>query len=138
MTVLADTFKPSTFVDAFTFIGNHGWLIWHKTVEQLVLSGSAMGVGSFGVRSSECPDEGVFEGAPCCACWTWPFGVGTRPTSVRRGRAGTWKTASFAIHGKSNKCSASDASSAARSRLRRFTGFCGKDIALHSNSGGWG
>ena len=44
MTVLADTFKPSTFVDAFTFIGNHGWLIWHKTVEQLVLSGSAMGV----------------------------------------------------------------------------------------------
>jgi osmoprotectant transport system permease protein len=44
MTLLADTFKPSTFVDAFTFIGDHGWLIWHKTVEQLVLSGSAMGV----------------------------------------------------------------------------------------------
>jgi len=44
MSVLADTFRPSTFVDAFTFIGNHGWLIWHKTVEQLVLSGSAMGV----------------------------------------------------------------------------------------------
>jgi len=44
MSVLGDTFKPSTFVDAFTFIGNHGWLIWHKTVEQLVLSGSAMGV----------------------------------------------------------------------------------------------
>ncbi len=44
MTGLADTFQPSTFVDAFRFIGDNGWLIWHKTVEQLVLSGSAMGV----------------------------------------------------------------------------------------------
>ncbi|HST24665.1 MAG TPA: ABC transporter permease subunit [Gaiellaceae bacterium] len=42
--ILADTFQPSTFVDAFRFIGDHGWLIWHKTVEQLILSGSSMGV----------------------------------------------------------------------------------------------
>jgi len=41
---LADTFKPSTFLDAFRFIGDNGWLIWHKTVEQLILSGSSMGV----------------------------------------------------------------------------------------------
>jgi osmoprotectant transport system permease protein len=42
--ILSDTFQPSTFVDAFRFIGNNGWLIWHKTVEQLVLSAAAMGV----------------------------------------------------------------------------------------------
>jgi osmoprotectant transport system permease protein len=42
--VIADTFKPSTFVDAFRFIADHGWLIWHKTVEQLVLSGASMGI----------------------------------------------------------------------------------------------
>jgi len=41
---LSDTFKPSTFLDAFRFIGDNGWLIWHKTVEQLILSGSSMGV----------------------------------------------------------------------------------------------
>jgi len=42
--ILADTFQPSTFLDAFRFIGNHGWLIWHKAFEQLVLSAAAMGV----------------------------------------------------------------------------------------------
>jgi osmoprotectant transport system permease protein len=42
--ILGDTFKPSTFVDAFRFIGDHGWLIWHKTVEQLALSGASMGI----------------------------------------------------------------------------------------------
>jgi osmoprotectant transport system permease protein len=42
--ILADSFGPSTFVDAFRFIGDNGWLIWHKTVEQLQLSGAAMGV----------------------------------------------------------------------------------------------
>jgi osmoprotectant transport system permease protein len=42
--ILADAFQPSTFVDAFRFIGDHGWLIWHKAVEQLLLSAAAMGV----------------------------------------------------------------------------------------------
>lgn len=42
--ILADTFQPSTFIDAFRFIGDHGWLIWDKTVEQLTLSAAAMGV----------------------------------------------------------------------------------------------
>ena len=42
--ILLDTFRPWTFVDAFRFIGNNGWLIWHKTVEQLQLSGAAMAV----------------------------------------------------------------------------------------------
>ncbi len=42
--MLADTFRPGTFVDAFRFIGDHGWLIWHKTVEQLAVSGASMGV----------------------------------------------------------------------------------------------
>jgi osmoprotectant transport system permease protein len=44
VTLLADTFHPSTFVDAFRFVGDHGWLIWHKTVEQLALSGASMGI----------------------------------------------------------------------------------------------
>lgn len=42
--MLFDTFQPSTFVDAFHFIGDNGWLIWHKTVDQLGLSGASMGV----------------------------------------------------------------------------------------------
>ncbi len=42
--ILADTFQPSTFIDAFRFIGDHGWLIWHKALAQLVLSAAAMGV----------------------------------------------------------------------------------------------
>jgi osmoprotectant transport system permease protein len=42
--ILADTFQPSTFVDALRFVGDNGWLIWHKTVDQLVLSGASLGV----------------------------------------------------------------------------------------------
>lgn len=41
---LFDDVGAGTFVDAFRFIGDNGWLIWHKTVEQLQLSGAAMGV----------------------------------------------------------------------------------------------
>jgi osmoprotectant transport system permease protein len=40
--ILADSFQPSTFVDAVRFVGDNGWLIWHKTVEQLELSGASM------------------------------------------------------------------------------------------------
>ena len=57
------------------------------------------------------------------------MGVGMIPTAIRRCFPGTWKTASFAIHGKSNRCAPSDTRSAANSRLCRFTGFCGRDIA---------
>ena len=42
--MIADTFHPSTFLDAFRFIGNNGHLLWDKTVEQLLLSAAAMGV----------------------------------------------------------------------------------------------
>lgn len=42
--IVADAFHPSTFVDAFRFIGDNGWLIWHKVVEQLGLSGASLGV----------------------------------------------------------------------------------------------
>jgi len=42
--ILADAFQPSTFVDAFRFIANNGWLIWHKAVEQLHVSAAAMGI----------------------------------------------------------------------------------------------
>jgi osmoprotectant transport system permease protein len=41
---LADAFSPGTFVDAFRFIGDHPHLLLTKTVEQLLLSGAAMGV----------------------------------------------------------------------------------------------
>ena len=42
--ILLDTVDAGTFLDAFRFVGDNGWLIWHKTVEQLELSGAAMGV----------------------------------------------------------------------------------------------
>jgi osmoprotectant transport system permease protein len=42
--ILFDDVGGGTFVDAFSFIGNNGWLIWHKVVEQLELSAAAMGV----------------------------------------------------------------------------------------------
>ncbi len=42
--ILFDVVDAGTFLDAFRFIGDNGWLIWHKTVEQLELSGAAMGV----------------------------------------------------------------------------------------------
>jgi osmoprotectant transport system permease protein len=41
--ILFDNVGAGTFLDAFRFIGDNGWLIWHKTVEQLQLSGAAMG-----------------------------------------------------------------------------------------------
>jgi osmoprotectant transport system permease protein len=42
--ILFDDVGGSTFLDAFSFIGDNGWLIWHKVVEQLQLSAAAMGV----------------------------------------------------------------------------------------------
>jgi osmoprotectant transport system permease protein len=42
--ILLDSVDAATFLDAFRFVGDNGWLIWHKTVEQLELSGAAMGV----------------------------------------------------------------------------------------------
>jgi osmoprotectant transport system permease protein len=42
--IVADAFRPGTFVDAFRFIGDHPHLIWTKTIEHLQLSGAAMGV----------------------------------------------------------------------------------------------
>ena len=42
--ILFDEVGAGAFVDAFRFVGDNGWLIWHKTVEQLQLSGAAMGV----------------------------------------------------------------------------------------------
>jgi osmoprotectant transport system permease protein len=42
--ILFDTIGPGSFLDAFTFIGDNGWLLWHKAVEQLELSAAAMGV----------------------------------------------------------------------------------------------
>jgi osmoprotectant transport system permease protein len=42
--IVADAFRPGTFVDAFRFIGDHPHLIWTKTFEHLQLSGAAMGV----------------------------------------------------------------------------------------------
>ena len=38
-----DTFKPSTFIDAFRFMGDNPGLMWHKTVEHLQISGEAIG-----------------------------------------------------------------------------------------------
>jgi osmoprotectant transport system permease protein len=42
--ILLDTVGPGTFLDGFRFIGDNGWLIWHKVVEQLELSAAAMAV----------------------------------------------------------------------------------------------
>jgi osmoprotectant transport system permease protein len=42
--ILLDTFDPGTFADALRFVGDNGWLIWHKTVEQLELSGASLAV----------------------------------------------------------------------------------------------
>jgi osmoprotectant transport system permease protein len=42
--ILLDTVGPGTFLDGFTFIGENGWLIWHKVVEQLQLSAAAMAI----------------------------------------------------------------------------------------------
>jgi osmoprotectant transport system permease protein len=42
--ILADTFSWGTFPDAIRFIGDHPGLLWHKSAEQLVLSGTAIGI----------------------------------------------------------------------------------------------
>jgi osmoprotectant transport system permease protein len=39
-----DTFKPSTFVDAFRFMGDNPHLMWVKVVEHLQISGEAVGI----------------------------------------------------------------------------------------------
>jgi osmoprotectant transport system permease protein len=43
--ILADQFRPGTFVDAFRFIGDHGSLLLSKTGEHLELSFAALGIG---------------------------------------------------------------------------------------------
>ncbi len=42
--ILADAFQPSTFVDAFRFMGDHSGLLWTKLGEHLELSAAALGV----------------------------------------------------------------------------------------------
>ncbi len=42
--ILLDTVGPGTFLDGFEFIGENGWLIWHKVVEQLQLSAAALSI----------------------------------------------------------------------------------------------
>ncbi len=42
--ILFDSVGPGTFLDGFQFIGDNGWLIWHKAVEQLELSAAALGI----------------------------------------------------------------------------------------------
>lgn len=42
--ILADAFKPGTFLDAFEFIADRPGLLWTKTAEHLELSGAAIGV----------------------------------------------------------------------------------------------
>jgi osmoprotectant transport system permease protein len=42
--ILADTFSWGTFPDAIRFIGDHPSLLWHKSLEQLGLSGTALGI----------------------------------------------------------------------------------------------
>jgi osmoprotectant transport system permease protein len=41
---LAETFRPSLFLDALEFVAENPGLIWDKTVEHLLLSGAAIGV----------------------------------------------------------------------------------------------
>ena len=42
--ILADQFRPGTFVDAFRFIGDNGSLLLSKTGEHLELSFAALGI----------------------------------------------------------------------------------------------
>lgn len=42
--MLADAFRPGTFVDAFRFIGNHPHLLLEKTGQHVELSGAALGI----------------------------------------------------------------------------------------------
>jgi osmoprotectant transport system permease protein len=42
--MLADAFRPGTFVDAFRFIGNHPHLLLEKAGQHVELSGAALGI----------------------------------------------------------------------------------------------
>jgi osmoprotectant transport system permease protein len=42
--ILADQFRPATFVDAIRFIGDNGHLLLVKTLQHLELSGAALGI----------------------------------------------------------------------------------------------
>jgi osmoprotectant transport system permease protein len=42
--ILADAFSWGTFPDAIRFIGDHPHLLWDKSLEQLRLSGTALGI----------------------------------------------------------------------------------------------
>jgi osmoprotectant transport system permease protein len=42
--IVADTFSWGTFPDAIRFIADHPHLLWHKSLEQLHLSGVAIGI----------------------------------------------------------------------------------------------
>jgi osmoprotectant transport system permease protein len=42
--ILADSFNWGTFPDAIRFIGDNPGLLWHKSLEQLVLSATAIGI----------------------------------------------------------------------------------------------
>jgi osmoprotectant transport system permease protein len=42
--IVADSFSWSTFPDAVRFIGDHPGLLWHKSLDHLVLSGTALGI----------------------------------------------------------------------------------------------
>ena len=44
MILAYDTFRPSTFVDAFRFMGDNAHLMLEKTVEHLQVSGEAIGL----------------------------------------------------------------------------------------------
>jgi osmoprotectant transport system permease protein len=44
MSVVADQFRPGTFVDAVHFLGGHAGLLLSKTGEHLELSGAALGI----------------------------------------------------------------------------------------------
>ena len=44
MSLLADQFRPGTFVDAFRFMGDNPGLLAHKTAQHLELSGAALGI----------------------------------------------------------------------------------------------
>jgi osmoprotectant transport system permease protein len=42
--ILADAFRPHTFVDAFRFMGDHPGLMWDKTLHHLEISALAIGI----------------------------------------------------------------------------------------------
>jgi osmoprotectant transport system permease protein len=44
VSVLADQFRPGTFVDAFRFMNDHFGLLAHKTLQHVELSGAAVGI----------------------------------------------------------------------------------------------